>query len=214
MPNSNLAAPELAAIQFETMTRSSFILKGALTAGAVYGAGAVSPFVRQAFAQDGGGGGDVDILNFALTLEYLEGAFYAMALKETKGLSGKNKQLAELLAKDEQAHVEFLQSGITDAGGEPVEAPGVDFKDAFSSEKSFLALAQTFEDTGVSAYNGAGPALESKELLAAAGTIVQIEARHAALIRLANGESPTIGAFDETLEMQEVLDAVMPFVKA
>ena len=72
-------------------------------------------------------------------------------------------------------------------GGEPTPEPEVDFGNAFSSQTSYLELAQVFEDTGVSAYNGAGPELESKEALATAGTIVQIEGRHAALIRMMRG---------------------------
>ena len=79
---------------------------------------------------------------------------------------------------------------------------------------SFLELAQTLEDTGVSAYNGAAPAIESKEVLGAAGSIVQIEARHAAAIRFVNKVSTAPDAFDEALEMQAVLDAVKPFIAA
>jgi hypothetical protein len=89
----------------------------------------------------------------------------------------------------------------------------VDFGDAFASEKSFLKLAQTLEDTGVSAYNGAGPAIKSADVLGAAGSIVQIEARHASLIRLARGKTPAPAAFDKTLSTDEVLAAVKPFVK-
>jgi len=211
MPNQNLAVPELAAIQIDGMTRSSFLMKSALAAGAVYGTATVGPFVKQAFAQEGGGG-DVDILNFALTLEYLEAAYYDMGLKEVKGLKGDAKAVAEQLAKDENEHVEFLMSAISDAGGEPVKAPGVQFMDAFASQDSFLKLAQTFEDTGVSAYNGAAPQIQSKDILAAAGSIVQIEGRHAALIRFLNGVDITEGAFDKTLEMEEVLQAVQPFI--
>ena len=213
MPNQNLAVPELAAIQIDGMTRSSFLMKSALAAGAVYGTATVGPFVKQAFAQEGGGG-DVDILNFALTLEYLEAAYYDMGLKEVKGLKGDAKAVAEQLAKDENEHVEFLTSAISDAGGEPVKAPGVQFMDAFASQDSFLKLAQTFEDTGVSAYNGAAPQIQSKDILAAAGSIVQIEGRHAALIRFLRGEDIAPTAFDKPLEMEEVLEAVKPFVKS
>ena len=70
------------------------------------------------------------------------------------------------------------------------------------------------EDTGVSAYNGAATLIKSVDVLAAAGGIVQIEARHAALIRLARGKSPAPLAFDKASEMASVLNAVKPFIKA
>jgi rubrerythrin len=206
----HMSNPALAEVDVEGMNRSSFLAKGALAVGAVYGMTMVGPFVRKAFSQ--GDMGDVEILNFALTLEYLEAAFYEQAQAEAN-LSGEPRQLVDLIAKDETAHVEALSTTISDLGGTPVEAPGVDFGNAFASEGSFLELAQTFEDTGVSAYNGAGPALMSKELLATAGQIVQVEARHAAAIRLLNGEEPAPVAFDETLDQQQVLKAVDPFVK-
>ena len=210
MSNANYAASELEAVDIHGMTRSSFILRGALAAGAVYGAGAVGPFVRQAFAQSGGG--DVEVLNFALTLEYLEAAFYMEAAK-INGLSEEAVKAVETFGDEEQQHVDALTKTITDLGGKPVKAPGVDFGD-LSSEKAFLKLAVTFEDTGVSAYNGAAPSIKSKEVLAAAGSIVQVEARHAAAIRLLAKEDPAPDAFDPTLTMDEVLKAVQPFVKA
>ena len=212
MTTKNLAAPELAAIDVRGVTRQSFMARGALTAGAVYGFSAVGPFVRQAIAQEGGG--DVEILNFALTLEYLEAAFYDQALTQVGGLAGDVKSLATEIRDNENEHVDALAGTIQDLGGSPVKAPGVDFGNAFASERSFLKLAQTFEDTGVSAYNGAAPAIESAEVLGAAGSIVQVEARHAAAIRLLNGAPITPSAFDEALEMQQVLDAVKPFVKS
>ena len=212
MSSEKLVAPELAAIDIKGISRQSFIMRGAVTAGAVYGLGAVGPFVRQAIAQ--GGGGDVEILNFALTLEYLEAAFYTQALKRTKGLSSDVKSLATEIRDNEKEHVAALMSTIKDLGGTPVKAPGVDFGNAFANQKSFLKLAQTFEDTGVSAYNGAAPSIESKDVLAAAGSIVQIEARHAAAIRLLNRKPISDGGFDKALDMQAVLDAVKPFVKS
>ena len=208
--SESMANPALAEVDVEEMGRSSFIAKGALAVGAVYGMSMVGPFVRKALSQ--GMGGDVEILNFALTLEYLEAAFYQQAIQEVQ-LRGDQAELVDLISKDENAHVEALKGAVTDLGGTPAEVPGVDFGDAFASTDSFLELAQTFEDTGVSAYNGAGPALKSKELLATAGSIVQVEARHAAAIRLQRGESPSPVAFDETLDMDEVLKAVDPFVK-
>ena len=84
----------------------------------------------------------------------------------------------------------------------------MDFGDAFSSEDAFLATAITFEDLGVSAYNGAGPMISSKDLLATAGAIVQVEARHAAAVRNAAGEPAAPDAFDPTLTVEEVTKAV------
>ena len=198
-------------IDVQGVTREAFIVRGAVTAGAVYGLGAVGPFVREALAQEGGG--DVEILNFALTLEYLEAAFYTQALKQVSGLPGDVTSLATEIRDNENEHVDALAATIKDLGGTPVKAPGVDFGDAFSSQKAFLKLAQTFEDTGVSAYNGAAPMIESPDVLGAAGSIVQVEARHAAAIRSLNGQPIADSGFDVPLEMQAVLDAVDPFVK-
>jgi len=167
MSQNTLATPELALIEVQGLTRQSFMMRGALAAGAVYGLGAVAPFVREAVAQEGGG--DVDILNFALTLEYLEAAYYTQGLKRVGGLSGEAKALATEIRDNENEHVDALKGTIKQLGGTPVAAPGVDFGMAFKSQKSFLELAQTFEDTGVSAYNGAAPAIKSKEVLGAAG---------------------------------------------
>lgn len=207
--SDQIANPALAEVDVEDMNRSAFIAKGALAVGAVYGMTMVGPFIRKAFAQ--GEMGDIDILNFALTLEYLEAAFYDQA-KSEGSYDAETTEIVDLLGKDEAEHVSALKATISDLGGTPVEAPGVEFGKAFANQKSFLELAQTFEDTGVSAYNGAGPALKSKELLATAGSIVQVEARHAAAIRLLNGQSPAPDSFDPTLDMQQVLDAVDPFV--
>jgi len=153
--------------------------------------------------------GDVDILNFALTLEYLESTFYTEAETKVKA-SGELKKLIALLADDEKQHVDALTATIKQLGGKPVAEPKFDFP--YSDTASFLKLAQTFEDTGVSAYNGAGPAIESKEVLGAAGSIVQVEARHAAAIRLQNKEEPAPEAFDPTLDEMQVLKAVEPFI--
>jgi hypothetical protein len=199
-------------IEVQGITRQAFMVRGAVAAGTVYGLGAVSPFVREALAQEGGG--DVEVLNFALTLEYLEAAFYTQALKDTKGLKGEAKEIATTLRDNETEHVDALTAAIKDAGGTPVQAPGVDFGQAFASQSSFLKLAQTFEDLGVSAYNGAATQIQSPEVLASAGAIVQVEARHAAAIRALRGEDITPGAFDEALEKDKVLEAAKPFIKA
>ena len=131
--------------------------------------------------------GDVEILNFALTLEYLEAAFYDEALSKA-GLSGDVKKLATEFGDHEKQHVDALTGAIKKAGGKPVKAPGVQFP--LSDEASFIKLAVTFEDTGVSAYNGAAPMISNMDVLAAAGSIAQVEARHAAAVRSLAGEDP------------------------
>jgi rubrerythrin len=211
MNEEQLKTPELAVVEVDVdggdLSRSEVILKGALAAGAVYGALAVGPHVRRALAA--AGGGDLGILNFALTLEYLEAKFYEEAKSRAKP-SGELKNLVNLLAEDEQQHVEALAATVKQLGGKPVAEPKFDF--AYSGTSGFLELAQTFEDTGVSAYNGAAPMIKSKEVLAAAGGIVQVEARHAAAIRLQNKADPAPDAFDTPLDEKQVLKAVEPFI--
>jgi hypothetical protein len=208
-----LVHPELAGVEIVEqsggdLSRSDVILKGALAAGAVYGTFMVAPFVRSAFAM-GGGTSDVDILNFALTLEYLESAFYEEAMKKVKA-TGELKALLPLLASDEKQHVAALKGTIEKLKGKPVAKPKFDFE--YSGTSGFLKLAETFENTGVGAYNGAAPSITSKEVLGAAGAIVQVEARHAAAIALQNGTEPSPSAFDAPLEEKVVLKAVEPFI--
>ncbi len=210
MQNEQLAHPELAEIEIEELSRSDMIMKGVLAAGAVYGLGMVGPFLRQAFAQSGGG--DVDVLNFALTLEYLESAFYKEAKAGKAKAKGDLMTLVDLISADEDQHGAALTATIKKLGGKPVPAPKVSFP--YSDTAGFLKLAQTFEDTGVSAYNGAAPSIQSKEVLGAAGSIVQVEARHASAIRLLNKAEPAPDAFDKTKTKEEVLAAVKPFIKA
>jgi rubrerythrin len=212
MRNEELAQPELADVNIDSdgddLSRSEVILKGALAAGAVYGAMSVAPFVSRALAMSGGG--DIGILNFALTLEYLESSFYRDA-KRRAGASGELMSLIDLVARDEDEHVKALTATIKKLGGKPVAEPKFDFP--YNGTKEFLELAQTFEDTGVSAYNGAAPQIKSKEVLSAAGSIVQVEARHAAAIRLQNEAEPSPEAFDPTLTKPQVLKAVEPFIQ-
>jgi Ferritin-like domain len=203
------ASPRLAGVEVHGLTRASFILRGAMVAGAAYGASAVSPFVAHALAA--GGGGDAEILNFALTLEYLEADFYNVKAKEV-GLKGQAKSYASLFGEEEQDHVVALTGFIKQLGGKPVAKPTFVFP--ASDESSFLALASVLENTGVGAYNGAAPSVKSKTVLAGAGSIVQVEARHAAAIDLLIGKSPTpSGGFDVPLSKTEVLAKAGPLIK-
>jgi len=209
MTNPKMASPELGAVEVHGINRATFILRGALTAGAVYGATAVGPYVSNAFAASGTG--DVDILNFALTLEYLETDFYKTKGKSV-GLSGQAKSLASMFGDEEAEHVAALTKAISGAGGKPVKKPTFSF--SVTDQASFLKLAYVLENTGVGAYNGAGPSLMNKAYLAAAGSIVQVEARHAASIALLTGSMITPdGAFDKPLSKKQVLAKAGPLIK-
>jgi hypothetical protein len=207
MITERLAHPELAEVEVGGVTRASFLTRGALAAAAVYGTAAAVPFVSSAL----GATTDIDILNFALTLEYLETDFYQVKAK-TVGLTGLAKHDAANFGIEEAEHVAALTQAIKKSGGTPVPKPTFSFP--VTDQASFLNLAYTVENLGVSAYNGAGPLFKSKALLAAAGSIVQIEARHAAAIGLLIGKSPTpSGGFDTAKSMAQVLAVAKPLIK-
>jgi rubrerythrin len=210
MASSRLVAPELATIDIKGTTREAFLIRATLAAGATYGALSATPYITKALAQDGGG--DVDILNFALTLEYLEAEFYTRAVAQVKGLSGDEMKLAKELRDNEDEHVDALAATVKKLGGTPAKKPSLDFGAAFANRTSFLKTANTLEDAGVSAYNGAGPLIKSVDVLAAAGSIVQIEARHAALIRLIRSKPPAPLAFDKPATMDAILAKIKPFI--
>ena len=162
---------------------------------------------------------DIEVLNYALTLEHLEHAFYRDGLENFEeadfGQDPFGNNIIDFLSDvrdHEEAHVETLTQVISDLGGEPVEEAEYDFGDAFEDPAVFLATAQALENTGVSAYDGAGAALSDPDLLTAAGTIVAVEARHASYLNLVNGTLPFPAAFEEPLTPPEVLDIAGPFI--
>jgi len=156
---------------------------------------------------------DVDIANFALSLEYLEADFYARAL-DAGVLSGDALAVIENLASHESQHVDALVSLIESVGATPVSAPSTTFPaDAFSSQASILDLAATFEPVGVGAYLGAAPLISSPDILAAAGSIAGVEGEHVVAINWLLGVVPYANeAFPEALTLDEVSAAVAPFL--
>ena len=212
MAQSRLVAPELATIKVHGMTRESFLLRSTLAGAAAYGTLSATGLVTRALADSGSG--DIEILNYALTLEYLENEFYELAAKQVKGLSSYESKLTKELRDNEAEHVDALIATIKKLGGKPVKKPMFDFGGAFGNRATYLKTANTLEDTGVSAYNGAAPMIASAEVLGAAGGIVQVEARHAAMIRLVRNKPPAPAAFDKASNMDAVLSAVKPFIVA
>ncbi len=159
---------------------------------------------------------DVDVLNFALTLEHLENAFYrdGLAVFPDLGTDDFGLSVSEQVAAigaHEAEHVATLSAVIADLGGAPVEEQAYDFEEAYADEDAFLMTAMALENVGVGAYNGAGQFLTDPALLTAAGTIVSVEARHAAYLNFLNEEDPFPVAFDEDLSPAEVLEAAGPF---
>lgn len=170
---------------------------------------------RFAWAQAADFETDVDVLNYALTLEYLEAEFY----RQGNGaglLSGKEQQYLEQVQIDEESHVATIRSTIMKLGGSPVAAPGVDFGDAFASRENYLTTSHTFENTGVQAYLGAAGFISDKAILAAAAGIFGVEARHAAIVGNLLGLDPEGGVYmgvtETPLTSTQVLDAVSPFL--
>jgi rubrerythrin len=134
----------------------------------------------------------IDVLNFALTLEYLEDEYYRTALGTSNLIPSEHRASFEMISKHEMAHVEVLTGAL---GSHAAKKPEFDFtakgefKDVFSNYKTFLALSQAFEDTGVRAYKGqAGNLMGNHELLTVALQIHSVEARHAAEVRLIRGQ--------------------------
>jgi hypothetical protein len=193
------------------MTREAFLLRSTLAAGAAYGALSATGLVARALGQDGGG--DVDVVNYALTLEYLEAAFYTAAVRRVGGLSAHEQRLARTLRDHETAHVDALTATVKSLGGTPAARPTFDFGTAFAGRDAFLKTANSLEDTGVSAYNGAAATIESRRVLEAIAGIVQVEARHAALVRLARDKPAAPLSFDKESTMEDVLASVAPFIQ-
>ncbi len=187
---------------------------GALTLGV---ASALPMSRMSAFAQDIALASDLDVLNYALTLEHLEYAFYRDGIGNfTFGNDPFGQSIDTNLAAirdHEGAHVTALTDAITAMGGTPVAEATYDF--GYGTDPvAFLATAAALENTGVSAYDGAGQFIQTPDLLPVAGGIVAVEARHAAYLNLITGAEPFPNAFEVALTPAEVLEIATPFIVA
>jgi hypothetical protein len=158
------------------------------------------------------GKGDLGILGYALTLEYLETQFYADAVKSGK-LSGKALAVAKEFGSEESQHVAALKAAINKLGGTPPPKPVGKFP--LKDQASILKLAATVENLGANAYLGQAGNIKSPEVLGAALSIHTVEARHASVLNTVTGMDITPdGAFAKPATAAEVLKAVKPFIQS
>jgi rubrerythrin len=207
----------MAALEGRGDTRLDFLKKAGLAGGAAMGGGALLSALTPAAAMAAGKGrppasfgkGDIGILNYALTLEYLEAAFYNEATKNNVASGAQESAFLKRVTADENAHVAFLKKAL---GSKATKAPKVDFGDATSKAK-WLPTSMVLENTGVKAYGGQALNIANKTYLAAALSIWAVEARHASVAGLlvkptSKNISPDGGAFDETATAAQILKAV------
>lgn len=199
-----------AGARVDPVTRGSFLRRAFAIAGGAAVAGVAVPGIVMPGAAFAQASSDVDILNYALTLEYLEAAFYAEA-NARGALSGELATFARTVGEHENAHVTALQRAL---GPKAVKRPSFDFKGTTGDAATFSRTALTLEDTGVEAYQGAAVNIQSKEILTAAISIHPVEARHAAWIAsiISKGgtspSSPAPDAFNPARDMAAVLAVV------
>ena len=160
-------------------------------------------------------------IHSALTAEHLESEYYKQgfakfSMADFMALGLTEGQVKSLMGvgQTEATHVTTLMSAITGAGAKPVEACTYNFDAALQSADSMVKTARVLEAVGVSAYLGAAPLVNSSDVLAAAGSIVTVEARHQAFIRMASGAEPVPAAFDTALGPRAVFTLAAAFIKS
>lgn len=155
---------------------------------------------------------DLEILNYALTLEYLESDFYRRGVQGGV-LQGRELELVTPISEHEAAHVTALTGTINDLGGTPVKKPKFTYPNGtFTNRTKFLTTASTFEELGVKAYHGQITLVANPDILAAAASIAGVESRHAAILADLTGGEPFPNPIEANLPMAAVLKAAQPFI--
>jgi rubrerythrin len=167
---------------------------------------------------------DLKVLNYALTLEFLEADFYDKVINSGLVKDKATVNIAKKFGATEQEHVDALKATIKKLGGKPVSAPKTKFEPTLDKGlKAVLETAATVENLGAAAYLGQAGNIKSKEVLAAALAIHSVEARHAAALNIlvgrgfGNGKGGLEGAlpdgaFGKPMDEAAVLAAVKPFL--
>jgi len=217
------AVRENARLASDGSTRVDFLRKAGLSgagfaAGGVLFTGLADPASAAISSRRRSRRNDVKILNYALTLEYLESEFYARAVAGGAIIDPVVRRFAEVVAEHEATHVRRLRAVL---GKAAIKKPSFDFGDAVSNQVKFRATAQVLEDVGVSAYAGQGPNLVQRRAVVVALSIHSVEARHAAWIRFINAGSTTTAseqdlpapvAFDQARTEKQVLKLAGPYI--
>ena len=202
-------------LQSDLMSRKGLFAHAAAKLGALATAPAVLAVASsEAFGQ-GFPGQVADVLNFALTLEYLEAEFYSTALSTPGLIPGRYRTVFQQIGRHEVEHVRTLRGAL---GGAAIASPRFDYTgrgqypDVFSNFSTFAAVSNTFEDLGVAAYKGQAGNLMGTPALATALRIHSVEARHAAEVRRVRGILGFDGPLDQPLDKFAVLAAADPFI--
>jgi hypothetical protein len=183
-------------------TRATFLARMGLLGGGAFGGAALLGLTAEDVSAQSRS--DVSILNFALTLEYLEAAFYAEA-RRMGALNGELALFARVAGTHEAVHVRALRQVL---GRRAVKRPRFNFRGTTESARAFRRTAILLEDTGAAAYKGQAPRIRSRAILAAALAIHSVEARHAAWIRDIAGENPAPNPLDPPLTRGQTLARV------
>jgi rubrerythrin len=179
-------------------TRAAFLGKAVVGGAALLGALAL-PAAGEAAAAS-----DVAILNYALTLEYLQSSFYTET-ERLGAIRGELKRVPRQLGAVERAHVRALKQAL---GRAAVKRPAFNFRGVTEDNAKFLKTAVAFEDLAAAAYKAQAARIKSPALLAAAISIHSVEARHAAWMRFLAGVTPAAAAFDKGKPIPEVREIV------
>jgi hypothetical protein len=176
-------------------SRATFLGKAVVGGAALLGALSAADRAEASTAPS-----DVAILNYALTLEYLQAAFYTQT-ERLGAVRGKLARVPRQLGSVERAHVTALKTAL---GNAAVKRPAFNFRGVTEDQTKFLQTAVAFEDLAAAAYKAQAARIKSPALLAAAVSIHSVEARHAAWMRYLAGATPAASAFDEGKPVPEV----------